>query len=123
MNRSLPLAVVALGAATATGAVPAAAVAAAKTTKYTGATETYKYGKLSVTIAVAKKKITSISATYTPNDARSSQLDSVAIPALYKEALKKQGWDVHTISGVSFTSAAFRQSLYSAMGHADLLKK
>jgi uncharacterized protein with FMN-binding domain len=123
MNRSLPLTLAALGAVTATGAVPATAVAASKTKKYKGATETYKYGELSVTIAVAKKKISSISVSYDPTDPRSSQLDSVAIPELYKEALKLQGWDVHTVSGVSYTSAAFRQSLYSALGHADLLKK
>jgi uncharacterized protein with FMN-binding domain len=123
MNRSLPLAVAALGAATATGAVPAAAAAATKTTKYTGATEIYRYGKMSVTIAVAKKKITAISVNYATDSPRSSQLDAVAIPELWKEALKLQGWDVHTISGTSFTSAAFRKSMYSAMGHADLLKK
>jgi uncharacterized protein with FMN-binding domain len=117
------LTLAALGAATATGAVPATAAAATKTTKYKGATETYKYGVLSVTIAVAKKKISSISVSYAPTDPRSSQLDSVAIPELYKEALKLQGWDVHAVSGVSYTSAAFRQSLYSALGHADLLKK
>jgi uncharacterized protein with FMN-binding domain len=123
MNRSLPLTLAALGAATATGAAPAAAAAATKTTKYKGATETYKYGELSVTIVVAKKKISSIDVSYAPTDPRSSQLDSVAIPQLYKEALKLQGWDVHSVSGVSYTSMAFRQSLYSALGHADLLKK
>jgi uncharacterized protein with FMN-binding domain len=126
MNRTLPLTLAALGAATATGAAPAAAAAATKTTKttkYKGATETYKYGELSVTIAVAKKKISSIDVSYAPTDPRSSQLDSVAIPQLYKEALKLQGWDVHSVSGVSYTSEAFRQSLYSALGHADLLKK
>jgi uncharacterized protein with FMN-binding domain len=123
MNRSLPLAVAALGAATAAGAAPAAATAATKTTKYTGATETYKYGTLKVTITVAKKKMKSISVSYAPESPRSSQLDQVALPQLWSEALKIQGWDVHTVSGVSFTSIAFRQSLYSAMGHANLLKK
>jgi uncharacterized protein with FMN-binding domain len=123
MNRSLPLTLAALGAVTATGAVPAAAAAASKTTKYKGATESYRYGELSVTIAVAKKKISSVSVRYATDSPRSSQLDSVAIPELWKEALKLQSWDVHTVSGVSYTSAAFRQSLYSALGHADLLKK
>jgi uncharacterized protein with FMN-binding domain len=123
MNRSLPLAVAALGAATAAGAVPAAAAAAAKATKYKGSTVSYKYGTLSVTITKAKSKIGTVSVSYTPESPRSSQLDSLAVPELWKEALKLQGWNVHTISGVSYTSAAFRQSLYSAMGHADLLKK
>jgi uncharacterized protein with FMN-binding domain len=123
MNRSLPLTVAVLGAAAATGAVPATAAAATKTTKYTGATETYRYGTLRVTISVAKKKMTAISVSYAPDSPRSSQLDSVAFPALWKEALKAQAWNVHSISGVSFSSQAFNQSLYSAMKHADLLKK
>ena len=123
MNKSLPLAVVALGAVTVAGGVPATAAAATKTTKCTGAKETYKYGSLSVSIEVANKKIKEISTSYTPNDPRSAQIDSEALPQLYTEAMKLQGWDVHTISSASFTSAAFRKSLYSALGHADLLKK
>jgi uncharacterized protein with FMN-binding domain len=122
MNRSLPLAVAALGAATAAGAVPATA-AAAKATKYKGASISYRYGTLSVTITKAKTKIATVSVSYAPDTPRSSQLDSLAIPELWKEALKAQTWNVHTVSGVSATSIAFRQSLYSAMGHADLLKK
>jgi uncharacterized protein with FMN-binding domain len=121
MNRSLPLAVAALGVATATGAVPASAAAAA--TKYKGTDISYRYGTLSVAITKAKNKIGTISVSYAPDTPRSSQLDSLAIPELWKEALKSQTWNVHTISGVSATSVAFRQSLYSAMGHADLLKK
>ena len=123
MKKSVPLTVAVLASATATGAVPAASLAATKTTKYTGASETYKYGKMSVTITVAKKKMTAISVSYDPTDPRSSQIDQAALPTLWKEALKAQGWDVHSVSGASFTSGAFRQSLYSAMGHADLLKK
>jgi uncharacterized protein with FMN-binding domain len=76
-----------------------------------------------VTITVSGKKISRVAVNYTPSDPHSSQLDSLALPALREEALKAQNWNVHSISGVSYTSAAFRESLYSAMGHAKLLKK
>jgi uncharacterized protein with FMN-binding domain len=128
MKRSLPLAAAALGTAAASAAAPATAVAvparvAAAATKYKGANVSYRYGSLSVTITKAKNKIASISVSYAPDTPRSSQLESLAIPELSKEAMKLKGWNVHTISGVSATSIAFRQSLYSAMGHADLLKR
>lgn len=119
MNKSLPLALTVVGAA----GVMLPTTAVAKTTKYTGATESYRYGTLSVTISVSKKKISTLSVSYSPSDPRSAQLDSVAVPELRQEALRSQSWDVHSVSGVSYTSLAFKDSLYSAMRHADLLKK
>ena len=117
MNRKLPVVLTALGVATPVLAAPAAALAA---TSYKGASSSYRYGTLQVTITVARKRLSTLSVNYSPSDPRSAQLDSYAVPALKKEALKASSFRVHTISGVTYTTKAFEDSLYSAMLKAHL---
>jgi uncharacterized protein with FMN-binding domain len=118
------LAITALSATAAAGlttAAPAALARTAKPTKYVGPTVETKYGPIQVTITVSKKKITAITIANDPQDPRSEQVESQAIPILRSEGLKAQSWRVHIVSGATTTSEAFASSMYSAMKHADLL--
>lgn len=113
-----------LGAAAAAAITPVAlpaAAAAAGSSKYAGTLERTHYSDVRVTITVTGKKITGISVTANPQDQQSYQRESYALPLLRKEALRAQSYKIHTISGVTTTSEAFIESLYSAMGHAKLL--
>lgn len=121
--KSRTLTAAGLGAAAAaaitTGAVPVAATAATK--QYKGTLERTHYSDVQVTITVKGKKIKTASYSAHPQDGRSYQLESYALPTLRKEALKADTYKIHTVSGVTVTSDAFIASLYSAMGHAHLL--
>lgn len=113
-----------LGAAAAVALTPVAlpATAAAATTKtYRGALEHTVYSDVRVTITVSGRKIKSLSASANPQDQQSYQREAYALPLLRKEALRAQSYKIHTISGVTTTSDAFIESLYSALGHAHLL--
>lgn len=110
------------GAAAAAVMTTATAPAAAAATKrYTGTLERTRYSNVQVTIIVSGKRIKALSVSADPQDQRSYQLESFALPTLRKEALKAGSYKIHTVSGVTVTSDAFITSLYSAMGHAHLL--
>ena len=111
----------AIAAAALTTVTPPALARAAKSTKYVGPTIDTKYGPIRVTIVVSKKKITGLTIASDPQDPRSEQVESQAIPILRSEGLKAQSWQVHIVSGATTTSDAFASSMYSAMKHAHLL--
>ena len=50
----------------------------------------------------------------------SVQVNSMAIPAFREEVLEAQTWDVAAVSGASFTSPAFTESLQGAFEAAGL---
>jgi uncharacterized protein with FMN-binding domain len=108
----------AIGAATPALAIPAQANAAA--TKYV-ASVNFQYGTIKTTITVSGKKLASVGISYAPDSPRSQQLDVYALPILQKEVLKADTYKVHLVSGVSFTSMAFEQSLHSAMLKAHII--
>jgi len=83
----------------------------------TGSTVNYNYGTLAVSVTVQGKTITNISVP-TLNDGGnpySQSLDSMSIPILTKEAMAAQSANIQSVSGASYTSAGFIQSLQSAL--------
>ena len=121
--------VLAVPVANATAAVKAAKKTIVRTKKFTGATiDTGRYGLLRVTIVVrktttivgsrktVKRKITSISVPEYPNDTdRSAFISQNAIPVLMQEALRAQSARIDVVSGATYTSDAFAQSLQAAI--------
>ena len=51
-------------------------------------------------------------------DGRSQTINSYAVPILEQEALAAQGLNFNVVSGATFTSDAFAQSLQSALSKA-----
>ena len=83
----------------------------------TGSTVNYNYGTLAVSVTVQGKTITNISVP-SLNDGGNSysqSLDSMSIPILTKEAMAAQSASIQSVSGASYTSAGFTQSLQSAL--------
>ena len=85
----------------------------------TGAVESTQYGPMQVQVTLAGSRITKIAVLQETNvGGRSSQIDAVAIPKLTAEALAAQSAKIDAVSGASYTSAGYIQSLQSALDKA-----
>jgi uncharacterized protein with FMN-binding domain len=82
-----------------------------------GAAVNYNYGILSVSATVSGTKLTNV-AIASINDGgnfRSQSIDQQSIPLLEQQALQAQSANIQGVSGASYTSAGFQQSLQSAL--------
>jgi uncharacterized protein with FMN-binding domain len=74
------------------------------------------YGAAQVKVTVAGGKITAIQALQLQgNDPKSVEISGYAEPLLRQSALSKQSADVDVVSGATFTTASYEQSLQSAL--------
>lgn len=79
------------------------------------------YGTVQVQIRVVNGVITDIGTlAYPDKEAESQQLSATAIPLLRTAALAAQSADISSVSGASFTSAAYKASLQAAIKAAGL---
>jgi len=108
------------GAAATSTAKPAGTPATTRTA--TGPRVNYNYGVLSVKVTVSGRKISKISIAYLDDaaDPRSQMIDDQAIPILEQQALQAQSANIQGVSGASFTSEGFEQSLQSALHSLDI---
>ena len=83
----------------------------------TGPAVNYNYGVLSVTVTVSGSRITrvGIASLDDGGNPRSQFIDQQAIPILEQQALQAQGGTIQGVSGASYTSAGFAQSLQAAL--------
>jgi len=88
----------------------------------TGVSVNYYFGILSVKVTVSNTKITkvSIAAINDGGNPRSISIDQYSIPILQQEALQAQSANIQSVSGASYTSAGFAQSLQSALSQLGL---
>jgi uncharacterized protein with FMN-binding domain len=85
----------------------------------TGPVETNLYGPVQVQITVSGSAITAVKALVLPTDrARSAYISSVAGPVLIQEAMQAQSANIDSVSGASFTSYSFAESLQAAITQA-----
>jgi uncharacterized protein with FMN-binding domain len=109
-------------AATATQAPTAGATRAptAKNETVTGQAVQNPYGVVEVQITVSNGKVTDIQAVSMPSRGRSGQISNYVEPILAKEALTAQSANIDIISGATYTSEAYAQSLQSALDQAGI---
>lgn len=83
----------------------------------TGPAVNYSYGVLSVSVTVSGHKLTrvSIASLDDGDNFRSQSIDEQAIPILEDEAIQAQSANIQGVSGASYTSAGFVQSLQGAL--------
>ncbi|MEA2170442.1 MAG: hypothetical protein QOF76_3742 [Solirubrobacteraceae bacterium] len=75
-----------------------------------------RYGNAQVRVTIKNGKIVAVTALQLQgNDAKSVQISSHAAPYLEQSALAKQSAAVDVVSGATFTSASYAQSLQSAL--------
>jgi uncharacterized protein with FMN-binding domain len=92
----------------------AGAVTGTKTV--TGDSADTRYGPVQVKITAANGKITTVDAIdYPQNDPRDQEINSFAIPQLNQEALAADGASIDVVSGATYTSDGYVQSLQSAL--------
>jgi len=72
---------------------------------------------LSVSVKVSGKKITNVGIASLDDGGnfRSQSIDQQSIPILEQQALQAQSANIQGVSGASYTSAGFQQSLQSAL--------
>ena len=103
------------GPTTTSPPAPSSTSTATRTT--TGAAVNYNYGVLSVAVTVSGTKLTNVTIASIDEGGnfRSQSIDQQAIPILEQEALQAQSANIQGVSGASYTSMGFDQSLQSAL--------
>ena len=107
-------------AAPAATAAPAAGTGTAlKNGTVTGPTIQTPYGSVQVQVTIAGGKITDVTALQLPNDRqRSAEISGIVEPMLRTEALTAQSAQIDLISGATYTSDGYAQSLQAALDQA-----
>lgn len=110
--------VVALGAASAGSGT---STTSASDATYTGDAVMTRFGAVQVQIAVSGGRITESVVTQVPwSDHKDQEINSYAVPILNEEAVQAQSADVDMVSGATYTSEGYVQSLQSAIDQASL---
>ena len=79
-----------------------------------------RYGPVQVELVVAGGKISDVVALQLPTGRRSGQISQVAAPILHDEALQAQSAKIDLVSGATYTSDAYTQSLQAAIDQAGI---
>jgi uncharacterized protein with FMN-binding domain len=88
----------------------------------TGPQVNYNYGVLAVSVTVSGSKITNVQIASLDDGGnfRSQSIDQQSIPILEQQALQAQSANIQGVSGASYTSAGFQQSLQSALSQLQV---
>lgn len=87
----------------------------------TGSLATDQYGQLQVKLSVKNGRITKVGfTTFVANDGHSVQIDQSAAPVLIRETIAAQSAHIQGVSGATYTSNAYQQSLQAAIDKAGL---
>ncbi|WP_374008849.1 FMN-binding protein [Leifsonia sp. LS-T14] len=93
-----------------------APAAAPATTTVTGSAIDTRYGAVQVKVTFSGTTITAIDTVQYPNrSGRDVEINDQALPILQQEALASQSANIDTVSGATYTSEGYIQSLQSAI--------
>jgi uncharacterized protein with FMN-binding domain len=108
-------------AATTTARTTRTAAAKPTTRTVTGALVTDQYGQLQVKLTVRNGRISNVGfTTFVANDGHSLQIDQSAAPVLIRETIAAQSAQIQGVSGATYTSNSYQQSLQAAIDKAGL---
>ncbi|MEV7451464.1 FMN-binding protein [Streptomyces nigra] len=107
------------GAAPPAAASPQGGAQAAGSGTVTGDAARTQYGAVQVRLTVANGKITKAEAVQAPKGGQSDQVTANAVPKLNQAAVAAQSADIDAVSGATYTSAGYKQSLQSAIDKAN----
>lgn len=86
---------------------------------YTGKPANAYYGTVQVEATIVDGRLDSVAFLQHPTSRRTSErINAIAMPRLESEAIQAQDANVSGVSGASYTSRAFRQSLADALSQA-----
>ncbi|MEV5801350.1 FMN-binding protein [Streptomyces collinus] len=85
----------------------------------TGDTVQTRWGPVQVRVTIKSGRLTEVTAVQYPQDnPRDQEINSYALPRLRREALAAQSADIDMVSGATYTSTGYQQSLQSALDSA-----
>lgn len=109
------------GAASPSPSASASAAAKGRSGTFTGASENTEYGPVQVSAVVTGGKLTDVNVLQVPDrGGYEQQIVEIALPELKSEALSKQSANIDIVSGATYTSQGYAQSLQSALEQAGL---
>ncbi len=85
---------------------------------FTGSVVQEPYGLVQVKVTLAGGKITDVTAVELPTHGRSGFISQTVAPILQGEVLSAQSANIDIVSGATYTSEAYAQSLQSALDQA-----
>lgn len=86
---------------------------------FTGTTVSTRFGNVQVQVTISGGALTDVTALHlTDHDGRSVSISNRAAPILKDEVLQAQSASVSMVSGATYTSAAYLQSLQAALDQA-----
>ncbi|MDX6545165.1 MAG: hypothetical protein QOG02_939, partial [Gaiellales bacterium] len=105
--------------ATSSGGTSTAPKTSTKTV--TGAMVTNQYSRLQVSLQIKNGRISHVGfTTFTANDSKSVGIDQQAVPILIQETISAQSAQIQGVSGATYTTTAYEQSLQAAIDKAGL---
>lgn len=88
--------------------------------RYTGDPVSTPYGPVQVQITVSGQRIDTVDVLrYPDGNRRDQQINSRALPQLVSETTSAQSSSIHMVSGATYTSHGYQQSLQSALDQAQ----
>jgi len=101
------------------GASSSSAAPASTTKTITGDAADTRYGPVQLSVTFSGKKITQIQVLQYPTETgRDQEINSYAIPQLNQQAMSAQSANIDGVSGATYTSEGYQQSLQSAIDKA-----
>ncbi|MFF9818444.1 FMN-binding protein [Streptomyces sp. NPDC014006] len=87
----------------------------------TGESVDTRWGPVQVRVTVTGGRLTEVTAVVYPSEnPRDQEINAYAIPQLRREALNAQSAQIDSVSGATYTSDGYKQSLQSALDSAGL---
>ncbi|MDN4598055.1 FMN-binding protein [Leifsonia virtsii] len=103
---------------TATPTPTPSASSTATTKTVTGSAVDTRYGTVQVKVTFSGSTITAVDTIQAPNgNGRDIEIDQQALPMLEQEVLASQSANIDTVSGATYTSEGYIQSVQSAIDH------
>ncbi|MEU7210675.1 FMN-binding protein [Streptomyces sp. NPDC044989] len=118
LQSALDKAAAAAGSNAGAGAAEEGAGAGQGTQVLTGDAAQTQYGPVQVRVTVSGGKITGVETLQAPKGGRSDQVTADAVPKLDRAAVAAGNADIDAVSGATYTSAGYKQSLQSALDRA-----
>ena len=85
---------------------------------WTGDAISEPWGKFQVAVVISNGTISSISVVRSPSDRHSSSINSQAVPMLTQSVMASGGMSIDMVSGATWTSESYSESLQSALDAA-----
>ncbi len=109
------------GTGSATGGSTAGGSSSATATgTYAGSVVMTRYGPVQVQVTVQDGRVTDVQALQLPSGGHSGRISQIVAPMLQGEALAAQSASISIVSGATFTSVGYANSLQSALDAAGL---